>query len=423
MSIPELKAFQGSNSYIRIAFQQDIPVTARILRLVDSLPFQKLKQIPQLGFVRMVYPSANHTRFEHSLGVYHLALQYLGHFRTDDDFAQDVADSEIELFILSALLHDVGHWPYCHPMEDMLLEGIPKHEDFAEAIISKGEIASLIDKDWSVTPDDVVRFLGGHNTTTSQQFLYRLLSSPIDIDKLDYLQRDSLHAGVPYGRNFDSYRLIRGLRYSPSSNSLSISSKALTATEMMVFARYVMFSEVYWHKTVRAATSMLQRIIFVLRQNQSTVNQLINSTESDFHNLLLNNDTSGIAHDLFGRQRALYKSIYETNACQDEEVYIAARRHDFSGLTTSSARLADQLGLDRQHVIIDAAPQQLEVQFNINVFDENTGTVQALADVSPVVNSLATDQFDQHVKRLRVFVPPQYRNLSIDRQTLLDSLS
>jgi len=422
MSLPELKALQGSNSFIRIAFEQDIPVTPRILRLVDSLPFQKLKQIPQLGFVRMVYPSANHTRFEHSLGVYHLALQYLRHFQTDDDFVRQVADSEVEIFILAALLHDVGHWPYCHPMEDMLLAGIPRHEDFAEVIISKGEIASLIDQDWSVTPDDIIRFLGGHNTTASQQFLYRLLSSPIDIDKLDYLQRDSLHAGVPYGRNFDSKRLVKGLRYSPASESLSISSKALTATEMMVFARYVMFSEVYWHKTVRSATSMLQRIVFELRQNQSTISQLINSTESDFHSLLLDADASGIAHDLFGRRRTLYKSIYETNARQDAEVYIAARRHDFTGLAASSARLAEQLGLDRQHVIIDAAPQQLEVQFNINVFDENTGTSHTLPDVSPVVNSLATDQFDQHVKRLRVFVPRQYRTLSIERQAILDAL-
>ena len=423
MSVPELKALQGSNSFIRIAFQQDIPVTPRILRLVDSIPFQRLKQVPQLGFVRTVYPSATHTRFEHSLGVYHLALRYIREFQVNDHFVRDVSDAELEIFILAALLHDIGHWPYCHPMEDMQLEGIPRHEHFAEVTIGAGEIGNFINEDWSVTPNDVIQFLGGHNRTPSQQFLYRLLSSPIDIDKLDYLQRDSLHAGVPYGRNFDSNRLIKGLRYSPTSDQLSISSKALTATEMMVFARYVMFSEVYWHKTVRSATSMLQRVIYERRNDSSMLKQLLESTETEFHSLVLAADTTGIAQDLFGRRRALYKSIYETNARQDIEVYDVARRHNFAGLASCSARLAEQLGLESQQVIIDAAPQQLEVQFNINVVDENTDTKHALPNVSPVVNSLATDQFDHHVKRLRVFVPQQYRDLKIDRQTLLDSLA
>ena len=114
MAIQELKALEGSNSFIRIAFQQDIPVTSRVLRLIDSEAFQRLKQIPQLGFVRTVYPSATHTRFEHSLGVYHLALQYIRHFQAHDNFIRDVSDEEIEIFILAALLHDIGHWPYCH---------------------------------------------------------------------------------------------------------------------------------------------------------------------------------------------------------------------------------------------------------------------------------------------------------------------
>ena len=121
--------------------------------------------------------------------------------------------------------------------------------------------------------------------------------------------------------------------------------------------------------------------------------------------------------------RDRYKSIYETNARQDIEVYDVARRHNFAGLASCSARLAEQLGLESQQVIIDAAPQQLEVQFNINVVDENTDIEHTLPNVSPVVNSLATDQFDHHVKRLRVFVPQQYRDLKIDRQTLLNSLA
>jgi len=423
MAIQELKALEGNNSFIRIAFQQDVPVTARVLRLIDSEAFQRLKQIPQLGFVRTVYPSATHTRFEHSLGVYHLALHYIRHFQVNDYFVREVSDHELETFILAALLHDIGHWPYCHPMEDMGLPHIPHHEHFGELAISSPEVSGLISKDWSATAGDVVTFLKGEATTNTQRFLYRLLSSPIDIDKLDYLQRDSLHAGVPYGRNFDRNRLINGLRYCSESNQLTISSKALTATEMMVFARYVMFSEVYWHRTVRSATSMLQRSLFKIQDQTAVIKRLITSTEPEFQNVLRASDTTGIADSLFGSKRKLYKSVYETNASTDSELYSAAQTHDFENLVAASTRLANRLQLPAKAVIIDAAPQQLEVQFNLDVRDENTETTQKLADVSPVVNSLATDQFDHYVKRLRVFVSPEYRNLSLDRQVILDALS
>lgn len=423
MDIQELQALDGSNSLVRIAFQQDIPVTPRVLKLIDAVSFQRLKQIPQLGFVRSVYPSATHTRFEHSLGVYHLALRYIRHFQSNEGFLSAVSEREVEIFILAALLHDIGHWPYCHPMEDMRLSGIPHHEHFAALSIGTGEIAELITNDWSATPTEVIQFLKGANESSAQQFLYRLLSSPIDIDKLDYLQRDSLHAGVPYGRNFDSNRIIKGLRFSPASNQLRISSKALTATEMMVFARYVMFSEVYWHRTVRSATSMLQRAIYELRNHADVLNTLIQSTETGFQTTLQEFDKTGIADRLFGNRRQIFKSIYETNARTDSELYSLARQHDFAGLTVASSKLSQHLSLSPEQVIIDAAPQQLEVQFNVEVIDEHTGATQPLAEVSPVVRTLATDQFDHYVKRLRVFVPAEHRQVRLDRQALIESLA
>lgn len=423
MTIQELRALEGSNSFIRIAFQQDIPVTPRILRLIDSTPFQRLKHIPQLGFVRAVYPSANHTRFEHSLGVYHLALQYIRHFQANDAFVDHVSEHELEIFILAALLHDIGHWPYCHPMEDMNISGIPTHEDFAEQTIESGEISDLIHQDWNLAPAAITAFLKGNADSEGALFLYQLLSSPVDIDKLDYLQRDSLHAGVPYGRNFDSHRLIKGLRFSSTTNRLMISSKALTATEMMVFARYVMFSEVYWHRTVRSATAMLQRAVFELHWNSALMDALFQSTEPQFQSLLCSADATGIAGGLFGPKRRLYKSVYETNASNDREVYNLALNLSFAELVNASTQLASRLNIPTESLLIDAAPQQLEVQFNLEVLDEHTRSTRPLADVSPVVRSLATDQFDHYVKRLRVFVAEAHQQIEIPRSALVEALS
>ena len=94
-----------------------------------------------------------------------------------------------------------------------------------------------------------------------------ILSGPIDIDKMDYLDRDSLHCGVPYGRHFDKQRLIQSLLVNEAGDGLALSAKGKTAAELMVFARYVMFSEVYWHHAVRSATTMFARCFFELRQN------------------------------------------------------------------------------------------------------------------------------------------------------------
>ena len=109
-----------------------------------------------------------------------------------------------------------------------------------------------------------------NRVTLRSSILSSLLSGPIDVDKMDYLMRDSLHAGVPYGRNFDQQRLIGSLCLNRAGDGVALSDKGRTAAEMMVFSRYVMFSEVYWHHAVRAATAMFQRAFFLLHEDLQT---------------------------------------------------------------------------------------------------------------------------------------------------------
>ena len=118
--------------------------------------------------------------------------------------------------------------------------------------------------DWGINPRDVVALLSEKPRTPAAKILASMFSGPIDIDKMDYLYRDSLHAGVPYGRHFDQQRLLGSLCLNQAGDGLAITDKGKTAAELMVFARYVMFSEVYWHHGVRAATAMLQRAFYLL---------------------------------------------------------------------------------------------------------------------------------------------------------------
>ena len=142
-------------------------------------------------------------------------------------------------------------------------------------------MAEVLRREWSIQGDEIADLLANSASGPRHRMLRSILSGPIDVDKMDYLMRDSLHAGVPYGRNFDQARLISSLCLNERGDGLALTEKGRTAAEMMVFARYVMFSEVYWHHAVRAATAMLQRAFFLL-QDRLDVDRLFRLTELPF---------------------------------------------------------------------------------------------------------------------------------------------
>src|SRR6266566_7720269 len=129
--LPEIAGLDARRGIVRIPPELDVPLTPRVRRLIDSAEFRRLARISQLGLVSLVYPAAIHTRFEHSLGVYRLGLMFLRQLSYDQRFSSSVSIADAELFIVSALLHDLGHWPFCHPLEDLSLKNVPQHELFA----------------------------------------------------------------------------------------------------------------------------------------------------------------------------------------------------------------------------------------------------------------------------------------------------
>jgi len=427
LNIPELRGLDTRHDLVRIPPELDIPLTGRVRRIIDTIAFRRLAKISQLGLVSLVYPAANHTRFEHSLGVYRIALLFLKQIAHDARFSKRLTPHHAELLITAALLHDIGHWPFCHPIEDMGLPDFPKHEQFAETFLLQGELAGLLQDDWNIEPQNVLALINKTGSDPVTHLLTSVLSGPIDIDKMDYLFRDSLHAGVPYGRHFDQGRLIGSLCLNERENGLAITDKGKTAAELMVFARYVMFSEVYWHHSVRCATAMLQRAIWLIREKLdfSICSHL---GESKMIDRLLDVSRNTAAYDLFdrlfGEKRRLYKRVVQFSILEQPELYrlLAGKPYPFlcdcaerlvARLNQSGLQVHDDHGKLRTtpvvptELIIDAPPVEREVEFKIDVFDAKENRYRPLETVSPVVRALAKEQFDDYVKRVRIFATPE----------------
>jgi hypothetical protein len=236
---------------------------------------------------------------------------------------------------------------------------------------------------------------------------------------MDYLARDSLHAGVPYGRNFDQPRLLANLCLDERGEGLAIADKGRTAAELMVFARYVMFSEVYWHHAVRAATGMLQRAIWIVRPSLAP-ESLARTDEHEFVSWITaaaaGTAAAPLVAGLFGARRGLYKRVASFDALHRPEVHAAFAGRPYGQVVAACERLAASLSsrtgrrIEPDALLIDAPPAEREVEFRLQVrerADHGAEVVwqwRKLEDLSPVVRSLAHEQFDNLVKRVRVFV-------------------
>ncbi len=318
--------------------------------------------------------------------------------------------------LAAALLHDIGHWPFGHPIEDLGLGQLPDHEELALRDIQSDEVATILRKDWRLEPRDVANLVAGNVETPAQRILSSILSGPIDVDKIDYLMRDSLHAGVPYGQHFDRRRLIGSLCLNEAGDALAITDKGKTAAEMMVFARYVMFSEVYWHHAVRSATAMLQRAFYMLRDHLD-IERMVTMTEQPWTDAMVTAGRSSPAGTLldgiFGPTRSLYKRLAQYSYFEAPEMYQRMAKRPYAELANFSERIAAGLSsalgekVAPHEVLVDAPPAKLEVDFDIEVYFAKQSVFRRLGDISPVVRTLAKEQFDDYVKRVRIFVHPR----------------
>ena len=225
-------------------------ITESEKNIVDSFPMQRLHRLRQLAGAEYVYPGANHTRFEHSIGTMYLAQRVT----ENSNLSKYLSKEEAQMIRFAALLHDVGHGPFSHVFEHLLEKFLGKtHEEMTVWVIEKSELRGIL-RESGYNADAVARLATGSLQRKGKMFIDQIIQSAVDVDKLDFIVRDTYHTGAEYG-NVDVFRLIHMIDV--LDGNLAVDSGALSALESFILARIESFKSIYFHRVSRAAQIML----------------------------------------------------------------------------------------------------------------------------------------------------------------------
>jgi HD superfamily phosphohydrolase len=326
---------------VRDPLWNNIRLEAEALAVIDTPAFQRLRYVRQLGHAFLVYPGATHTRFEHALGTYHLARR---------------ATPELNIH-LAALLHDIGHYPFSHALEEA---GLPRHETLAARHLRTGggALAAALER-LGVSTDELLQLIQG---TSSSKFA-GLVAGSLDVDKLDYLSRDARMCGVPYGV-IDVDRLLTSLVF--ESGQVTLHAKGLAALESLLFAKYQMYRNVYWHHAVRSATAMFKRMVRrAIAAGKISPDEIAIATDDGLSHELQQSDQTGLARAL--RERRLAKRALDIPGTDLPSDTADWPSRDPDLLERVEERLARELRLRADQLFLDypSKPEMLDVSIPI----------------------------------------------------------
>ncbi|MFD1646739.1 HD domain-containing protein [Haloarchaeobius litoreus] len=372
-----------------------IEVSGVVADLLDTAAMQRLRHIKQLSTVRLVYPSANHTRFEHSLGVYHLASRACRHLDVDGGRAEAVQ--------AAAVLHDVGHGPYGHQTEGIIERRLGRHHDEVHDLLAGSELADVLESH-GLSTTVVADLVDG------QGELGQLVSGELDVDRMDYLVRDAHHSGVPYG-TIDQARLLRALTF--IDGDLALAEGNLATAESMLVARALMNATVYRHHVPRIAGEMLE----------SACERLLDGTDLDAERFARMTDdelvaalrdhepTAGAAARL--AERDLYKRAVWAELDDVPDRVVDATHDDER---EAERAIAEAAGVPERAVLLDVPGRPAMPESSTRVVV--SGEVRRLQDASPLVQGLQAASTVQW--RLGVYAPEEH--VEAVREAALDTL-
>jgi HD superfamily phosphohydrolase len=307
-------------TWIRDAVWGDIPLYRQELALIDTPVFQRLRRIRQLGPLMWVFPGANHSRFEHALGVLHLTRLLVLQLRRQESFPPaHIAD--LRVLVAAALLHDIGHYPFSHALEDVERPfPLPDHAEVGAALV-RGPLAPILRHYWQIDPERVAALVAGtgHEEPAALAGIdglwLQVVSGAVDVDRLDFLRRDALFANVPYGI-VDVQRILASLRVWPEGGQvrLYLDEKGIGPLQSLIFGRFLMYGNVYWHHTSRIITRMIVRAVEdALSRGALQAAELVQLDDATLMDRLRAAPPDSVAYRLVDRieRRDLYKRAIE----------------------------------------------------------------------------------------------------------------
>ena len=375
--------------------------------LIDTPVFQRLRRIRQLAGAHLVYPSAQHSRFEHSLGTMHVA-GYAGETLLTKGYLED--EDLVQELRLAALLHDIGHGPFSHLFEEVLEARCKRsHEDMGRKIISHSEVSDIVRK-YGYNSSDICKLSFGESNV---KFFNEIIAGGLSADSMDYLSRDGLFTGVEYGK-IDYHRLISSFEI-VSNGHLAINRSALYSFESMLISRYEMFKAVYFHKTVRSAEVMLLNSMLMsdeyLNLTNTSTNSYIDMTDEVILGLMCspnNGDKIAIKLATDYKDRKLLKCVYEKFVHKRDKLYT---KMDRQALDNLGLQIADAAEVKEKTVFVDASrapsmpltPTKREIN-SVLLVDKDWAYETPISEI-PLIDSI-TGFLDM----LRVYTTSENRN-------------
>ena len=356
--------------FIRDSVYGDINLNKFEVSIMDMPQFQRLRRIKQLGLIILIYPGAKHTRFEHSIGTMNLGSKLAEELELEKD--------EIELIRTSALLHDIGHGPFSHVSEGVL--SVP-HEKLTEYVIKNTSMKDLLEEKFDV--NEIVDIINGRG------HLGPIVSGELDVDRMDYLLRDSHNTGVAYGV-IDYERIISNLKL---ENGLILDIKGVQAAEGALVSRYFMYPSVYQHHTTRVVNSMFRRALKrTIDEKIIDENDIYKYDDNDMISIFRHCDNPFV-NDIMNRldtRRIMkrVKTIRLDNFKFPEKMY----KINQDTLRKAEAEIAEDYGLDKDYVYINIAeyPRFDEMKTQVNV----DGRLYPLTKISNIIGALSKARFN-----------------------------
>jgi HD superfamily phosphohydrolase len=367
--------------FIRDSVHGNLQLDDFEIKLVDTSQIQRLRRIKQLGFTSLIYPGANHSRFEHSIGTMYLASRLAEHLNLDNE--------KKRILRTCALLHDAGHGPFSHVSEAVLDE---KHEVLTARVIKNSNLGELLSEEFDI--NQIIDIINGKTV------LGQAISGELDVDRMDYLLRDSHYTGVAYGI-IDIERLIYNMKL---ENNLVLDKKGVQAAESTLLARYFMYPSVYQHHTTRIVNAMFRRCLRkLIEQKEINPKNIYQYDDADIITLCRSQEgfVGDMMHKLDNRDLLKNVSSLKLSDLENPQQTFKIERKE---LKKAEKEIAEDKNIPEDYLIINMPeyPSFDEMRTLVSVGD----AIVKLSEISSIVGALRDARFNH--ADLCLYVPEEH---------------